>query len=163
MPRKKKLPQISVSTVANGYVLTFDKAKHDFMYFSPEKLIEGFMVHIGLKMTDQLTEENIRNFIDATVNWKDTAHCMKEIERLKVQVQNAIGHRNGMARRLIHERERCLTLIEILKAPTNREQKLRTMNMMVRNYGSLKKLTPKDLGITSEAVTDEELEGEADE
>ena len=68
MPRKKKLPQITVSTVANGYVLTFDKGKHDFMYFSPEKLLEGFMVHIGLKMTDQLTEENIRNFVDASIN-----------------------------------------------------------------------------------------------
>lgn len=85
---------------------------------------------------------------------------MKEIERLKTQVQVANGHRNGMARRLIHERERCLTLIDILKAPTSRDQKLRTMNALVRNYGSLKKLSPKDLGITSDDVTDSEMEGD---
>lgn len=156
MPRqKKKLSKITVTTVANGYVLTFDKAKHEFMYFSPEKLLEGFMVHIGLRMTDQLTEENIKNFVDAAINWKDNAKCLKEIEKLKMQLYNANRARNGMARRLIHERERCLNLIDIVKQPTDRDQKLRTMNMMVRNYGSLKKLTPKELGITSDDVTDE--------
>ena len=87
MPRqKKKLPKITVTTVTNGYVLTFDKAKHEFMYFSPEKLLEGFMVHIGLRMTDQLTEENIKSFVDAAINWKENAKCLKEIEKLKMQL-----------------------------------------------------------------------------
>ena len=161
MARKKKLPQIKVSTVANGYVLTVEKAKHEFMYFTPEKLLEGFMIHVGLHLTEQMSQEDISRFVDAAINWNDNAACVKEIERLKQQLQIVQGHRNGMARQLMHERERCLNLIDIVKAPTGRDQKLRTMNMMVRNYGSLKKLTPKDLGITSDDVVDEiEEEGE---
>jgi hypothetical protein len=44
--KKKKLPHIEVRTLANGYSLSIEGHKQEYMYFSPEKLMEGVMVHI---------------------------------------------------------------------------------------------------------------------
>ena len=147
--RKKKLPKITVQTVANGYTLTLQGHTREYMYFTPETLLEGFMVHVGLKMNDQLSLETIKDFVDSALQWNDLKKSTDEINRLKNELNNLRRNRNGLARRLVHERERCLTLIEILKAPTSREQKLRTMNMMVRNYSSLKPLQLQELGVTA--------------
>ena len=46
MSRKKKLPKIEVRTLVNGYSLAIEGHKHEYMYFSPEKLMEG--VEIGV-------------------------------------------------------------------------------------------------------------------
>lgn len=153
--RKKKLPKITVQTVANGYTLNIQGHTRDYMYFTPETLLEGFMVHVGMKMTDQLSLETIKSFIDSALQWNDLKKSTNEINRLKNELNNLQRNRNGLARRLVHERERCLTLIEILKAPTSRDQKLRTMNMKVRNYGSLKQLRLQDLGVTAGDIEEE--------
>ena len=54
--KKKDIKHIYVSTLQNGYSLSFDgmSEKGGYMYFSIEDLLKGFMMHIGLNMTDQL-------------------------------------------------------------------------------------------------------------
>ena len=71
---KKKIKKITVQTLENGYALLFDgmKSQVGYMYFSPEQLLKGFMCHIGLQMTDELSMENIDDFLAAVIQWKNT-------------------------------------------------------------------------------------------
>ena len=86
---------IDVDTLPNGYSLKFDGMKQQggYMYFTPEQLLEGFMAHIGLEMTDQLNMETIRDFLVTAIKWKDNKACVKEIERLKNALRLMTGRR----------------------------------------------------------------------
>ena len=67
---KKKLMNIEVRMLPNGYSLKFDgmRQSEGYMYFSKEKLLEGFMLHIGLEITEELSVENMQDFLVATMN-----------------------------------------------------------------------------------------------
>ena len=60
---KTTLPMIKVTPLPNGYSLEFDgmKQKTGYMYFSPDKLLEGFMLHIGIGITDDLDTETMQD------------------------------------------------------------------------------------------------------
>ena len=167
MGRKKKLPKIEVHSVANGYMLTIEGQKQPYMYFSPEKLMEGVMVHIGLKMTDQLSAETISSFIDSALQWNDLKKSTAEINRLKNQLNNLQRNRNGIATRLMHERDRFMYLLELCKGVTIGKHGLTDaiakLNAHVGKLHGLKKLTPRELGITSADIEIEEEEVEDDE
>lgn len=98
------LPKIEVRTLNNGYQLRFDGMKGiGYMYYSPEKLLEGFMLHIGLKMTEQLNVENMQDFIETAINWRDNEKCVKEIASLTSQLKAANSSLEAMKRRVKRE------------------------------------------------------------
>ena len=116
---KKELPKIEVETRPNGYSLKFDGMKQSggHMYFTPEKLLEGFMLHIGLEMTEQLDIDTMQDFIVAACNWKDNKKCVQEIERLTAELKKALRSRAYYAKLLCTERYRYNSLVDdILKA-----------------------------------------------
>lgn len=82
-----KLPRIEVKMLPNGYGLEFEGMKGDgYLYFSPEKLLEGFMMHIGLGITDQLNTETMQDFLVTAMNWRDNEKCIKEIKTLQDKI-----------------------------------------------------------------------------
>ena len=105
---------IEVETLPNGYSLKFDgmTQKGGYMYFTPEQLLEGFMVHIGLEMTDQLIMETIQDFLVTAINWKDNKSCVKEIQRLTNALRLMTGRWAALARTMIQERNRYISLID---------------------------------------------------
>ena len=116
MAKEKFLPNIEVRRLTNkkAYSLTFDgmKQSQGYLYYTPDKLLEGFMAHIGLGMTDQLNMENIQEFLVAAMNWNSEEKNVKEIARLNASVRQANGGRVAMAKRLMAERMRFVTLVD---------------------------------------------------
>ena len=109
--KMKPLPMIHVETLPNGYALRFDGMKNDgYMYFTPQKLLEGFMLHIGLHMTEELDIETMQDFIVAATQWNDNKKCIGEIERLNAELKSLAYNRMIIANKLIMERKRLLTL-----------------------------------------------------
>lgn len=162
--RKKPLPAITVEKVPNGYVLKFDgmKKREGFLYFSPEKLLEGFMCHIGLKMTDELDTDMMQDFIVGAINYSTNEKCIKEIERLNAEIKAVTRSRNGMGRRLIEERTRLLKVIDIveeLELYVKKENRTEYNNLRKR-LPRVKPLTLEELGITFD---DTENDSEVDE
>lgn len=162
--KKKPLPMITVEKVPNGYVLKFDgMKKHEgFLYFSPEKLLEGFMCHIGLKMTDELDTDMMQDFIVGAINYSTNEKCIKEIERLNAEIKAVTRSRNGMGRRLIEERTRLLKVIDIveeLELYVKKENRTEYNNLRKR-LPRVKPLTLEELGIT---IDDTEDNDEVDE
>ena len=169
MARKEKLKEITVTTLPNGYSLTFDgmKQPNGYMYFTPDKLLEGFMLHIGLNMTDQLNTETMQDFIVAAMKWNDNEKNVKEIGRLTAQAKTAGNMRVAMAKRLIAERERFVKLVTAIGKLTNDfkgdKEKQDRLYTVIKNYAKTKTYTLKDLGITSDQITDYEQAQQTDE
>ena len=160
----KKVKLIDVETLPNGYSLKFDgmTKKGGYMYFTPEKLLEGFMLHIGLNMTDQLNTETMQDFIVAACNWKDNKDCVKEIERLKNALRLMTGRRASLARQMIQERNRYNGIIDDvgsmiaeLKDYPDKDIKKR-LEKVLKGKKRMPQLTLQSLGVNPDEAADDE-------
>ena len=166
MGRPKKMPRISVKTLPNGYALSIEGHRHEYMYFTPEKLLEGIMVHVGLKMTEQLDTDTIKSFIDSALEWNNTKASHKELTKVKRDMDRLNKRYHNAVKRLIDERHRMLRLCNLAKACTighhSLTESLQALHARVHNDGQLKELSLSDFGITSDQIVDEEDDDEAE-
>lgn len=167
MGRKKKLPRISVSTLPNGYSLIIEGHKHEYMYFSPEKLLEGIMVHVGLKMTEELDTDTIKSFIDSALEWNNLKASHKELQKAKREVDRVNSKYRAVANKLIKERHRVLRLCQLAKNCVTGHHSLTdalaVLHARVHKDSMLKELSLSDFGITSNQILDDDQEDEDDE
>ena len=152
MGRKKKLPKIEVRTVANGYTLAIEGHKQEYMYFSPEKLMEGVMVHIGLKMTEQLSPDTIKSFIDSALEWNNLKASHKELQKAQRETERVNRLYRSLAKRMIDERQRVLRLCRLAKDCVTGHHSLTdalaALHARAHLDGQLKELGVEDFGIT---------------
>ena len=169
MTRKKKLKRIEVRTLPNGYSLDFDGAHaNGFMYYSADKLLEGFMIHIGLKMTEQLDMDTMQDFITTAMNWRDNEKCIREIDRLKRELTTMTNKRNSLARQLILERgnynelrDNIERMNKELKSPFATDMVASIAGQALHNHKRKAELSLKLLGVDSNAIiTDDEEDDE---
>lgn len=162
--RKKKLPKIEVRTAPNGYQLSIEGHKQEYIYFSPEKLMEGVMVHIGLHMTEQLSPYMIKSFIDSALEWNNLKASHKELQKAKRETERISKMYRSVVRRLIEERHRVLRLCKLAKNCVTGHHSLTdalaVLHARVHQDDMLKELTLKDFGITSDQITDDDYEEE---
>ena len=160
MGRKKKLPRIEVHTLPNGYSLAIEGHKQEYMYFTPEKLLEGFMVHVGLKMTEQLSTETIKSFIDSALEWNNLKASHKELQKAKRDAERISAKFRNTAKRLIDERHRMLRLCKLAQNCVTGHHSLTdalaVLHARAHQDGMLKELSLSDFGITSDQITDSE-------
>ena len=84
MAKKVKL-NVKVVTAPNGYVL--DIGSHGFFYFTLDKLLEGFIYHIGFNELGEVSVDKIGGILEAAVKWKDNAKLVKQIVALEHENQ----------------------------------------------------------------------------
>lgn len=84
MAKKVKL-NVKVVTAPNGYVL--DIGSHGFFYFTLDKLLEGFIYHIGFNELGEVSVDKIGDILEAAVKWKDNAKLVKQIVALEQENQ----------------------------------------------------------------------------
>lgn len=160
MGRKKKLPRISVQTLPNGYSLTIEGHKHEYMYFSPEKLLEGIMVHVGLKMTEQLSTDTIKNFIDSAIEFHNMKASHKELQKAQCEMDKVNRKYRALANKMIKERHGMLRLCKLAKECVTGSHSLTdalaALHARVHNDGQLKEFSLADFGITSDQILDDE-------
>ena len=158
MGRRKKLPKIEVRTAPNGYSLAIDGHKQEYFYFSPDKLLEGVMVHIGLKMTEQLDPTMIKNFIDSALEWNNLRASHKELKKAQRETERISSMYRTVAKKLIDERHRMLRLCKLAKncvtGHHSLTDSLATLHARAHQDGMLKEFSLKDFGITSDQITD---------
>ena len=165
--REKHLPNISVRTLANGYSLEFEGMGQQggFMYFTPDALLEGFMLHIGMKMNDQLNPQTMKDFIKAATSCKDTKAMMKEIEKVRDEIAKMNAKYHALVVRMINERRRLVFLVDDIKSAhgyTSVSEIKKILGGALKGNATLKLLTLKDFGYKSTDIIDE-IEGEDDD
>jgi hypothetical protein len=136
------------------------------MYFTPEKLLEGVMVHIGLHMTEQLSPDIIKSFIDSALEWNNLKASHKELQKAKRDAERIGAKFRNTAKRLIDERHRMLRLCKLAKACVTGHHSLTdalaALHARAHQDGMLKELSLSDFGITSDQIVDEEDDDEAE-
>ena len=164
--RKKKLPKIEVRTTPNGYSLAIEGHKQEYQYFSPEKLMEGVMVHIGLHMTDQMSPDMIKSFIDSALEWNNLKASHKELQKAKRETERITKMYRNTVKRLIDERHRVLRLCKLANnciiGHHSLTDALAALHARVHQDNQLKELSLKDFGITSNQIIDDDGETEID-
>ena len=155
-----------MQTVPNGYTMAIEGHRMEYMYYSPEQLLEGVMMHIGLKMTDQLNMDNVKDFLSVVLEWHDAEKRIKEIHNLKAQLRAMASKRNGLARRLIDERRECISLrndLSIIKEaaqPSVDDMVKELSATILKKHREQKPLTMDSLGVTIDQITDDEPDEE---
>lgn len=165
---KKRNQMIRVETLPNGYCLKYDgmKSPTGFMYFTPEKLLEGFMIHIGMNVTDILDTETMNDFIATAMSWRDNKKCVKKIEKLTSELKQMTGYRASAAKRLITERNQRMLLYDrvgsILKETEEKGEKAlrKELNKLLRDRNMLHKLTLEGLGVKEYDTIEEDEDDE---
>ena len=161
--------KIEVRPLPNGHSLRFEGMypKGGFMYFSNVELLKGFMVHIGLEVTGQLSMEEIDGFIEAAIRWRDNKECVEEIERQKEELRHLTNKRNIIAKRLVDERQYNLNLVEEIRSNLVNvknilpEKVYNTLLTIIRT--NKKPIILKSLGVSGDAIIDDSEDYEEDD
>lgn len=171
MAKETFLPYISVQTLPNGYSLEFEgmKQANGYLYLSKEKLLKGFMAHIGLEVTDQLNMETVDDFLVAAINWRDNKACVKEIQSLTAALRIVKGRRAALANNIIKERNRYIAFLEEIRSfrSTLKDHPdgklLKAFDKLLKGYKEQPRLTLKSLGVNAEDFIEEETDEEEDD
>lgn len=83
---KKARPSINVRTVPNGYTLTVDKG--NYMYFTPEELLMGFMMHVGCGVTTELDTDKLPSIVAAMVAYPTQKELVERVAELERQIED---------------------------------------------------------------------------
>ena len=78
--------KIKVSTHANGYSLAIDK--EEFMYYTPESLLAGFVIRLGLERLNAMTAREIGNLMNAATQGSLPKQLQKEVDTLNTKVKD---------------------------------------------------------------------------
>ena len=166
--REKHLPNISVRTLANGYSLEFKGMAQQggYIYFTPDKLLEGFMLHIGMNMTEQLNPQTMKDFIKAATSCKDTKAMMKEIEKVRDEIAKMNAKYHALVVRMINERRRLVFLVDDIKSAhgyTSVSEIKKILGGALKGNATLKLLTLKDFGYKSTDIIEDTEEEDDDD
>ena len=124
------------------------------------------MVHVGLKMTDQLDPNTIKSFIDSALEWNNIKASHKELQKAKRETDRVNKLYRSLARRMIEERQRVLRLCRLAKDCVTGHHSLTdalaALHARAHLDGQLKEFTLSDFGITSDQIIDDDGETEID-
>lgn len=153
------MKRITVQTLPNGYSLNFDGDRQKgYMYFNVDDLLKGFMIHIGLKMTEQLSMENIDDFLVAVMNWNETGKCIKEMRRMEEEFNTARHNRNSIARQMVEERSKHLELVNGIKDLMTKlkdypdKDIVNSLQKLIASRKAMKAITLSGLGVKSDDI-----------
>ena len=125
------------------------------------------MVHVGLKMTEQLSPDNIKSFIDSALEWNNQKANRKEFQKWEREMDKVNRKCRALANRLINERHRMLRLCKLAQACTighhSLTESLQALHARVHNDGQLKEFSLADFGITSDQILDDEPADDGDD
>jgi len=76
---------ILVKTMVNGYML--DVNGEGYMYFNAQSLVEGFCVHVGMKRLNSMTQEEIKDFLEATKDGSLNRKLQDEVTVLEAKIE----------------------------------------------------------------------------
>lgn len=153
------MKKITVQTLPNGYSLDFDGARHKgYMYFKEDDLLKGFMIHIGLNMTEQLSMDNIDDFLVAVMNWNETGKCIKEMRRMEEEFNTARHNRNSIARQMVDERSKHLELVNGIKDLMTKlkdypdKDIVNSLQKLIASRKAMKAITLSGLGVKCDDI-----------
>ena len=81
---KQKKLAILLRTMTNGYMLEVNN--EGYMFFNVQSLLEGFMVHVGLKRLEAMTKEEIKEMLKSLKDGSAEKKLQVEVTELKALI-----------------------------------------------------------------------------
>lgn len=78
--------KIDITTHQNGY--SMEIGKEEFMYYTPQSLLEGFAIRLGLERLNTMKMSEISRLMDAAKEGSLPKRLQQEVEALNVQVKD---------------------------------------------------------------------------
>ena len=78
--------KIDITTHPNGYSLGI--GKEEFMYYTPQSLLEGFAIRLGLNRLNTMNQREINKLMDAAKEGSLPKRLQQEVEMLTAQVRD---------------------------------------------------------------------------
>lgn len=94
----KNLTPIKLETAPNGYALEVNG--QGYLYFTLEELLEGFIVHVGLKELEYMNRDGLKKIIEASLKWKDNGKLVKELTKCKTKLEQLEKSNKAMKKKL---------------------------------------------------------------
>ena len=82
--KEQKKLAILLRTMVNGYMLEVNN--EGYMYFNAQRLLEGFLVHVGLERLEAMTKEEIKDMLEALKDGSAVKKLQAEVTELKALV-----------------------------------------------------------------------------
>ena len=84
--KEQKKLAILLRTMTNGYMLEVNN--EGYMYFNAQRLLEGFLVHVGLERLEAMTKEEIKEMLNALKDGSAVKKLQAEVTELKALVDD---------------------------------------------------------------------------
>ena len=76
--------RVTLRTMANGYLLEVND--EGYMYYNPKKMLEGFLIHVGMLRLEEMTQEEIKDMLKALKDGGVVKKLQAEVTLLRAQV-----------------------------------------------------------------------------
>ena len=93
-----EINEVQVYKVPNGHILKVNG--NEFMYYTIERLKEGFMYHVGLEEPAPIDSETMRDFLTAAIVWKEQGETVKELVKVKKENDALISMVENMKKQI---------------------------------------------------------------
>ena len=113
-------PNITITTVTNGYALSIDRqsTKKDYLYFSVRDLMDGFFYHVGLEEQGAMDMEKMKALLETAVRWHDNKALIRELVRKDEEIQGL----NDKLEAQCHKIDRLERSVNHMKAKIGKEK-----------------------------------------
>ena len=82
--KENGLMHVAVKSIRNGYILEVED--EGYLYLNTQQLLEGFIIHVGLKRLEILSREDMERILKATTDGSAEKLLQEEITALKMQI-----------------------------------------------------------------------------
>ena len=115
-------------------------------------------------MTEQLSPDAIKSFIDSALEWNNLKASHKELQKAQRETERVKRLYRSLAKRMIDERQRVLRLCQLAKDCVTGHHSLTdalsALHARAHLDGQLKEFTLSDFGITSADILPDDKEEE---
>ena len=82
--KEQKKLTILLRTMVNGYMLEVNN--EGYMYFNAQSLLEGFCIHVGMELLEEMTKEEIKVMLGSLKDGSAVKKLQAEVTELKALI-----------------------------------------------------------------------------
>lgn len=102
--KKKKLPEISIQKVPNGYILKAGES--ETLHYTVQQLVDGFMYHVGLDIAKYADRETISSLLTACSTWPKEGDAIMAVAKLEAECETLRRTRDSDTKTIRELREK---------------------------------------------------------
>lgn len=131
---EKKLTNILVKTVPNGYVMVV--GGNEYMAFSEEQLVNIFFAHVAVGEKKYLDQDMTAALIEAAATWSDKGEAITAVATWMTTARKAVKKEAAATRGMVNANERAEKMEDEIADLKKENNELRAEIVKLRRIGT---------------------------